>query len=144
MLRCVHVSALVLASVPFLGFAQTTDPNPGHKPDVFLDNHRPLIQKKEKAPTSRVIIGKVVDDTGGPLEGALVTLTDVKSSERKQAITKADGHYSFEDLPFNADYELRAKWKTQTSEVRKVSQYDHSARAVRTLTIGEPPAEAKK
>jgi hypothetical protein len=108
------------------------------KPDVFLDNHRPLIQKKDKAPTSRTVSGTVTDDTGKPLEGALVTLKEVKTNERKTFFTKKDGRYIFEDLAFTEDYEVTAKWKTLVSEARKLSQYDHSAKVVRLLQVGTP------
>lgn len=112
-----------------------------------LDNHRPLIQKKEKAPTSRTLTGKVVDDTGQPLEGALVTLTDVKAHQKTTIITKKDGRYNFEDLSFTLDYEVQAKFKDGSSPTRKLSQYDHTANVVRILEIESAPestADAKK
>jgi hypothetical protein len=105
---------------------------------VFLDNHRRLNQKKEKAPTSRTVSGTVTDDTGQPLEGALVTLLDVKSNERRTFFTKKDGRYIFEDLAFTSDYEVVAKWKKLVSETRKLSQYDHTAKVVRLLQVGTP------
>lgn len=114
-------------------------------PNVFLDNHRPLIQKKEKAPTTRTVTGKVVDDTGQPIEGALVTLTDAKTHVKTTAITKQDGRYNFADLSFTNDYEVQARYKDSVSPVRKLSQYDHAANVVRILEIAETtPAEAKK
>src|SRR5258707_118350 len=67
---------LVIGCMAVAAAQQTQDTNPGRSPDVFLDNHRPLIQKKDKAPTSRTVSGHVVDDAGTPLDGALVTLTD--------------------------------------------------------------------
>lgn len=130
---------------------QSADSNPADKPNVFLDNHRPLIQKKQKAPTSRTVKGQVVDDTGQPLQGALVTLTNTKTHEKETFFTKQGGHYNFEDLSFSIDYELQAKYKDQASDIRKLSQYDRSPRVVRILEIGSAPglnqsvtAEAKK
>jgi Carboxypeptidase regulatory-like domain len=108
------------------------------QPDVFLDNHRPLNQKKEKAPTSRTVSGTVTDDTGQPLEGALVTLTESKTNETKTFFTKKDGKYLFTDLAFTEDYEVKAKWKKLISEPRKLSQYDHNAKVVRLLQVGTP------
>jgi hypothetical protein len=107
-------------------------------PDVFLDNNRPLIEKKGKAPTSRTVTGTVTDDTGRPLEGALVTLTEVKTNEKKTFFTKKDGKYLFADLAFTEDFTVQAKWKAMISEPRKLSQYDHSARAVRLLQVQTP------
>jgi hypothetical protein len=118
-------------------FAQQTQES---SPPVFLDNHRPLNPKKEKNPTSRTVTGQVVDDSGQPLEGALVTLIDGKTKERHEFFTKKDGRYTFEDLSFSVDYQLRAKWKNLTSEERKLSQYDHTARVIRLLEVTTPEA----
>jgi phosphate-selective porin len=125
------------------GATAAKDPDP----NVFLDNHRPAIQKKEKAPTSRTVTGKVVDDTGQPLEGALVTLTDGKTHVKTTSITKKDGRYTFEDLSFTNDYEVQARYKDALSPVRKLSQYDHTVNVVRILEIAAdstPATEAKK
>ncbi len=127
--------------------AQTTDPNPAHTPDVFLDNHRPIAGKKGKAPTSRSVTGKVVDSSGQVLQGALVTLTDPKTNEETTIITKKDGRYSFDDLSFTQDYLVAARYKDLVSEPKKLSQYDHSATIVRILEVAAKPkatAEAKK
>lgn len=138
------LSAFCLA---FLGLAygaaaqQVTDPNPAHAPTAEIDNKRPLIQHKEKAPTTRTVSGKVVDEISGtPLKGAIVTLTDLAKHEKRESITKEDGRYMFEDLSFSVDYELRARYKNAASDVRKLSQYDHTVKSVRILNI--PEAEA--
>ena len=149
----VPLFALLLTSSIHLAFAQeTTDPNPGHTPDVFLDNHRPLKPKKDKAPTSRTVTGKVVDETGQPLAGALVTLTDSKTKAKDTVFTKKDGRYNFEDVSFTVDYQLQARYKDLVSEPRNLSQYDHTANVVRILEIDpaataaspEPPKPDKK
>jgi hypothetical protein len=129
----------LLLPVALVVKAQTSDPNPGHTPDTMLDNHRPLIQKKQKAPTSRTLKGQVVDDSGAPIDGALVTLTNEKTKEKTQFFTKKDGRYTFEDLSFNNDYDIQAKYKDQSSEPRKLSQYDRTANLIRILEIGNPP-----
>jgi hypothetical protein len=134
----VSIGICVAASVAFAAGGQTTDSNPGHSPDVFLDNHRPLIEKKGKAPTSRTATGQVVDDSGQPLEGALVTLTDTRTKEKRTFFTKKDGRYQFEDLSFSIDYELKARWKTLSSDERKLSQYDHAPKIVRILEVTTP------
>lgn len=121
--------------------AQTTDPNPGHTPDVFLDNHRPLNAKKGKAPTTRNVSGKVTDENGQPLDGALVTLTDTKTNNKLTFITKKEGRYNFEELSFNIDYVLQARYKDQQGGPRKLSQYDHAPNVVRILQIGSLDTE---
>ncbi len=127
-------------------YAQEAQPTPEGNAPVFLDNHRALNPKKEKNPTSRTVTGQVVDDTGQPLEGALVTLVDNKTKEKHEYFTKKDGRYKFEDLSFSVDYQLQAKWKNLISDERKLSQYDHTARIIRQLQVttpeGAPPPAA--
>lgn len=136
----------IIVMIPRTVRAQTTDSNPAHQPSVFLGNHRPP-NKKEKAPTSRSVKGKVVDGSGQPLEGALVTLTDTKSNEKRTFITKQGGLYNFDDLSFTIDYRLEGRYKDMVSEPRKLSQYDHTPNMVRILDISSPASpttEAKK
>jgi len=123
-----------LAAITGTASAQTTDPNPGHTPSVFLGNHRPP-NKKDKKPTSRSVTGKVVDGSGQPLEGALVTVTDTKADEKRTFITKKDGRYNFDELSFTVDYQLQARYKDAVSEPRKLSQYDHTVDMVRILDV---------
>ncbi len=135
-----------IAAISGTARAQSTDSNPAHQPSVFLGNHRPP-NKKEKAPTSRSVKGKVVDRSGQPLQGALVTLTDTKSNEKRTFITKQDGRYNFDDLSFTIDYRLEGRYKDMVSEPRKLSQYDRTPNLVRILDISSPPSpatEAKK
>jgi Carboxypeptidase regulatory-like domain len=115
--------------------AQTTDSNPGHAPSVFLGNGPK--SKKDKVPTARALKGTVMDDTGKPLGGALVTLTDTKSNQKRTFITKDDGRYNFDELSFTIDYQLVAKYKELQSEPRKISQYDHRPDIVRILTVSQ-------
>ena len=143
------LAGILVALGAVVASAQAPTTGEGSSAPVFLDNHRPLNQKKEKNPTSRTVTGQVVDDSGQPLEGALVTLIDAKTKERHEYFTKKDGRYMFDDLSFSVDYSLRAKWKTLVSDERKLSQYDHTARIVRLLEVttpeGTPPpaSEAK-
>ena len=122
--------------------AQAVNNNPASAPDVFLDNHRPLNKKKDKAPTSRDLSGKVVDPSGQAIEGALVTLTDTKTNAKTTFITKKDGRYSFDDLSLTIDYRLQARFKDVATEPRNISQYDRNTRIVRILQIDSPAAAA--
>jgi hypothetical protein len=117
---------------------QRQDSTATKPPEVFLDNHRPLVEKKGKAPTSRTVSGQVVDDSGTPLENAVVTLTDGKSNEKRTFFTKKDGRYNFEDLSFTVDYKLQARWKTLVSDTRNLSQYDRAPKIVRILQVETP------
>ena len=125
-----------------VGAQQSADPNPSRTPDVFLDNHRKLIQKKDKPATSRTVTGQVVDDSGTPLEGALVSLVDTKTKEKLSYFTKKDGRYVFDDLSFTVDYHLQARWKKLDSDERNLSQYDHTAKIVRILKVVTPEGVA--
>jgi len=142
-------TVVIVASVSATYAQQVTDNNPGHAPDAVLDNHRPLIQKREKPATTRTVSGKVVDGSGQPLEGALVTLTNTATKERREYFTKQDGRYSFEQLSFTIDYELQARYKDTNGEVKKLSEFDKSPKMVRILEISKTadnaqPVEAKK
>ena len=130
------VCAITAASA--LAQQQRQDSSAPKQPEVFLDNHRPLIHKKEKAPTSRVVSGQVVDDSGTPLENALVTLTNSKTNETRTFFTKKDGRYNFDDLSFTIDYKLQARWKTLVSDSRNLSQYDPAPKIVRILQVATP------
>lgn len=143
----VVLGALLLACVAS-GQATNNNPASNDRP-VFLDNHRSPTKKKDKAPTTRNLSGKVVDVSGNPLEGALVTLTDTKTNGKNTFITKSDGRYRFDDLSFTIDYQLEAKYKEFAADERKLSQYDRNANVVRILEIddsanGKTAAEAKK
>lgn len=146
---------LLLASfsiVTLLGHVDAQATNTGSTvkpPEVFLDNHRPLVKKKDRAPTSRNVAGKVVDTSGQPLEGALVTLTNTKTNEKTTFITKTDGRYNFEELSLTNDYQLQARFKAATTETRKISQYDPNVNTVRILEVdtnskAPAPVEAAK
>lgn len=131
--------------------AQATNPSPSPPPDAAnIGNHRPLFPKREKAPTSRTVSGQVVDAGGQPLEGALVTLTNTDTKEKREFFTKKGGRYTFEDLSFTIDYQLQARYKDSNGDLKKLSQYDKSPKMVRILQVNtgksaaEPTAEAKK
>ena len=124
---------------------QTADPALNSHPNdrATFGNNKP--PKKDKAPTSRIVTGQVTDETGRPLEGAMVTLTDKASNERTTFFTKKDGRYQFEELSFNKDYEVQARYKEASSDSRKLSQYDTTPRPVRVLQINtgtKPPESA--
>lgn len=142
MSKCCSVVFATLLLSPF-GFGQISDPNPAQKPNVFLGGPK---DKKEKNPTSKSLRGTVTDQTGKPLGGALVTLVDTKTKEKKTFITKTDGRYNFDGLSFSVDYEVAAQFKDERSDLRKLSQYDHTASIVRILqvepvAVNDPPKE---
>lgn len=120
------------------------DTNPYDGTSATFGNYRPLIQKKQKPPTSRTVKGIVTDDSGKPISGAMVTLTNKKTKEHEQFFTKKDGHYRFEDLSFTIDYQVEAAYHGRHSKAKPISQYDHTASMVRMLDIPSAAASAKE
>jgi hypothetical protein len=113
------------------------EPNPANKPYVFLGGDKP---KKGAPATSRAVKGVVVDDAGKPVQGAMVTLVDLRSKEKWSTETKADGKYNFDELSFIVDYEVSAKRGSFASVAKKLSQYDRTPLVVRNLELA--PANA--
>jgi hypothetical protein len=100
--------------------------------------------KKDKAPTSRSLKGTVTDDSGKPIEGALVTLTNGSTNEKWTFITKTDGRYNFDDLSFTIDYSVAARHGDFVSDTKKLSQYDRTPNIVRILEIHPPDSSDSK
>ncbi len=73
----------------------------------------------------RDLSGIVSDESGAPIEGAVVQLKDMKTGREIEFITKKNGKYTFTDLNMNIDYELTAKRDGYASaEKKKLSKYD--------------------
>jgi hypothetical protein len=134
----------MIAGASALIAQNTPDLNPGHGPTAEIDNKRPLIQKKAKAPTSRTLTGIVTDDSGKPIKGALVTLTNLSTKEHTEFFTKADGRYRFEDLSFAKDYQVQASYQGRQSVAKKMSQYDHTPNVMRVLDIPDAASAASE
>jgi hypothetical protein len=136
--RLLATAIFLTASVALLSAQQITDHSVVHdNPEIGG-----VKNKKDKAPTSRTLRGTVTDDTGQPMAGALVTLTDDSTKDKLTFITKKDGRFNFADLSFNKDYDVIAKYRDQASTPRKLSQYDRTPDIVRILELQEP--ETKK
>jgi phosphate-selective porin len=144
------IGIAAMAAAVSIAAAQQANAPAGPPPDAAnIGNNRSLLPKRQKAPTSRTVSGQVVDANGQPLEGALVTLTNMATKEKREFFTKKGGRYTFEDLSFTIDYQLQARYKDSNGELKKLSQYDKSPKMVRILQIdtgtqAEPAAEAKK
>jgi hypothetical protein len=142
MCKFVLFAAAVVLAGAAVSSAQNQNPpddNPAHGPSAEIDNKRPMIQKKGKAPTSRTVTGIVSDDSGKPLAGALVTLTNANTKEHQEFFTKNDGRYRFEDLSFTIDYKVQASYKGRQSPTKAMSQYDRTPEIVRMLEVPSPP-----
>ena len=135
MKRLVAASFAMMTLTFVCSAQQATDPSTTRVPAdaATLGNRKPT--KKEKAPTTRTVTGQVTDETGQVLQGAMVTLTDDKTKEKRSFFTKKDGRYMFEELSFTNDYEVQARYKDRASDSRKVSQFDRTPRPVRILQV---------
>src|SRR5207237_10667593 len=97
----------LLSSVFVLGsgiaLAQATPPAlPTEKPATFDGKRNP----KEDKSRLRDLSGIVKDDTGAPIEGAIVQIKDTRTGRVIEFITKQTGAYEFRDLDMTIDYEL--------------------------------------
>lgn len=133
----VALSAATFVTGSIASAQYVPEPNPANKPYVFLGGDKP---KKGGPATSRAVKGVVIDESGKPMQGALVTLTDLKSKEKWTVDTKADGKYNFDELSFIVDYEVSAKRGSAVSVAKKLSQYDRTPLSVRNLEVS--PANA--
>ena len=141
-MRCTLLT-ISLTALVFAGLAQgqSGSDDPAHKPSVFLGGEK---TKKNGPITSRSVKGIILDASGQPVEGALVTITDLKSKEKWTFITKADGRYHFEELSLVVDYDVSARKGTDVSITKKLSQYDHSPVLTRDLDLAKASPEAAK
>lgn len=122
-------------------FAQGT-PVDNNNPSVVVGNDVPK-EKKNRSITARDVKGIVEDETGTPIEGALVSLTDLKTNRKLTYITKRDGRYKFDSLSLTEDYDVTAKKGALVSTVKHLSQYDRSTPLIRNLEIDASPAKSE-
>jgi hypothetical protein len=85
----------------------------------------------------------VTNEDGVFLEGAVVTLKNLKSSNERSFITKKEGTYRFEGLLKDVDYDMKASFKGSVSETKKLSMYDTRKQAVRNFVIPNKPEKPK-
>jgi hypothetical protein len=119
-----------------IAFAQGS-PVDNNNPSVVVGKDVPK-EKRDKAITARDVKGVVVDESGTPIEGALVSLTDVKTTRKLTFITKRDGKYKFDSLSLAEDYDVSAMKGAVVSPVKHLSQYDHSTPLIRNLELALP------
>ena len=98
----------------------------------------------EEDPHGRNLQGAVTSEDGTFLEGAVVSLKNLKSGMERSFITKKDGVYRFESLRMDADYEMMAKFQGAASEMKKLSMYDNRKQAVRNFLIPKKAQPAAK
>jgi Carboxypeptidase regulatory-like domain len=98
----------------------------------------PSMAKRRKPPTSKTVVGQVFDAQDNAIPGAAVELTDLTTGKTTAIYTGPEGRFTFTDLKLTEDYQLKAHFKGQSSEVRKVSSWDTRFDLVLNLHIPAP------
>jgi len=86
----------------------------------------------------KTVVGQVFDASDNPIAGAAVEMTNLTTQKTSAIYTGPDGHFTFTDLKLTQDYQFKAHYKGQTSEVRKVSSWDTRFNLVLNLHIPAP------
>jgi hypothetical protein len=131
------LSILVTAAAANLAVAQPPAKNPK---DKLFGGKLP----SEEDPNGRSLQGAVTNEAGALLDGAVVTLKNLKSSKERSFITKQEGTYRFDSLRMDADYEMTARYQGSVSETKKLSMYDSRKQAVRNFVIPNKPETPAK
>jgi hypothetical protein len=113
-------------------FAQQNTPNERKEPLFRRDGGS---GKKGEDANTRAVGGVVRTESDDPVDGAVVQLKDTKSLRVRSYITKSDGQYRFYGLSPNVDYELRAKFKDQESDMKTLSVFDNRKQAIMNLSL---------
>jgi hypothetical protein len=74
--------------------------------------------------SQRTIQGKVVDDTGTPVQGATVFLKNDKTRNVKSFTSAADGAFRFAQVGMVDDYDVWAEHSSHKSAVKTISSFD--------------------
>jgi hypothetical protein len=98
----------------------------------------PSMAKRRKPPTSKTVVGQVFDAQDNPIVGAAVEMTNLTTGKTSANYTGPQGHFTFTDLKLTQDYQFKAHYKGQSSEVRKVSSWDTRFNLVLNLHIPAP------
>jgi hypothetical protein len=95
----------------------------------------PQFGSRPKADTTRLLTGKVLDQSDNALPNAVVYLTNTRTRAVKTYIVSQDGSYRFPSLQPNIDYEVYAQHNGQKSNVKTVSQFDNRTEVSINLKI---------
>ena len=83
----------------------------------------------------RSVRGRVLDQNGHALAGAVVQIQDRTTLRIRSYVTEADGSYHFADLYGDLSYHLQAKYSGVSSRSKILSKYDSDREAVIDLKI---------
>ena len=94
-----------------------------------------LHAKKKKPPTTKLLLGVVVDQAEDPVPQAAVRLKNLTTKETRAVYADAEGRYRFGGLKKNEDYEVQAEHEGITSPARRISTFDTRMKVVFTLQL---------
>lgn len=76
------------------------------------------------ADQGRSVRGRVTDQAGEPLRGAVVQVKNASTLQIRSYITQEDGKYKFHRLRYDVDYKLNARYSGQASKTRTLNWHD--------------------
>ena len=88
----------------------------------FLRWIAPAVEAKSFS--QRTIQGKVVDDTGTPVQGATVFLKNDKTRDVKSFTSTSDGSFRFAQVGMVDDFDVWAEHANHKSAVKTISSFD--------------------
>lgn len=83
----------------------------------------------------RSVQGRVTDQAGTPLKGAVVRIKNTWSLRVRSYIVQGDGVYRFRGLVPGVDYELKARYLGATSRKKRLDRFDSRGEVVIDLEI---------
>jgi hypothetical protein len=101
----------------------------------------PSVSAAKKKPLTKTIHGQVLDGANQPIGSAAVELTDLTTGKKLGIYADAEGHYEFTELNPHDDYQVKATYKNQESEVRHASSLDNTYVLVFNLTVPAPSGQ---
>jgi hypothetical protein len=94
-----------------------------------------LFGRDSKQDKTRLLTGKVLDNSDNPVPNAVVYLTNTHTRSVKTYIVGPDGTYRFPALLPSIDYEVYAQYNKSKSGTKTVSQFDDRSQVYITLKV---------
>ena len=93
------------------------------------------LAQKKKEPATRSVSGEVTTAENQAAVGAVVLLKDTKTKQVRSFYTQEHGHYYFNGLSPDIDYELTANYQGASSATKTLSVFDSRKDATVNLKL---------